>query len=118
LESNIDTSRAKAELIAEVAKEKKAEDIVLMNMGGVSAFCDYFVIMTATNRRQVKAISDELEDKLEEEGVMLWHREGGNDAGWMLLDFGNCVVHVFEPEARKFYGLEGLWGDVPVENLS
>jgi ribosome-associated protein len=118
LESKIDTSRAKAELIAEVAKEKKAEDIVLMNMGGVSAFCDYFVIMTATNRRQVKAISDELEDKLEEEGVMLWHREGGNDAGWMPLDFGNCVVHVFEPEARKFYGLEGLWGDVPVENLS
>lgn len=118
MESKIDAPRAKAELIAEVAKEKKAEDIVLMKMSGVSAFCDYFVIMTAMNQRQVKAISDELEDKLEEEGIRLWHREGGNDASWILLDFGNCVVHVFEPETRKFYGLESLWGDVPAENLS
>ena len=118
MESNIDTPRAKAELIAEVAKDKKAEDIVLMEMSGVSAFCDYFIIMTANNRRQVKAISDELEDRLEEEGLRLWHREGGSDACWTLLDFGNCVVHVFEPEARKFYGLESLWGDVPAENLS
>ncbi len=117
MESKIDSSRDKAELIVEVAKEKKAEDIVLMDMSKVSAFCDYFVVMTAMNQRQVKAVSDELEDKLGEEGIRLWHREGGSDASWMLLDFGNCVVHVFESEARRFYGLESLWGDVPKENL-
>ena len=110
-------TRSKAVLIAETAKEKKAEDIVLVDVSRVSAFCDYFIIMTANNTRQVKAISDEIEDKLEEEGYRLWHREGGRESSWLLLDFGNCVVHIFDPEARRFYGLESLWGDVPCENL-
>ncbi|MFA5338937.1 MAG: ribosome silencing factor [Candidatus Omnitrophota bacterium] len=109
--------RSKAVLIAETAKEKKAEDIVLLDVSRVSAFCDYFIIMTANNTRQVKAISDEIEGKLEEEGYLLWHREGERESSWLLLDFGNCVVHIFDPEARRFYGLESLWGDVPRENL-
>ncbi len=87
-------------------------------MGKVSAFCDYFVVMTAANIRQAKAISEEIESKLEEEGIRLWHREGDRESNWVLLDFGNCVVHIFEPEARKFYDLESLWGDVPQEKLS
>jgi len=74
--------------------------------------------MTAANARQVKAVSEEIETKLEEEGAILWHREGGRESNWVLLDFGNCVVHIFEPEARKFYDLESLWGDVPQERLS
>ncbi len=86
-------------------------------MGKVSAFCDYFIVMTAANIRQAKAISEEIESKLEEEGIRLWHREG-RESNWVLLDFGNCVVHIFEPEARKFYDLESLWGDVPQEKLS
>ena len=73
--------------------------------------------MTATNIRQAKAISEEIESKLEEEGLRLWHREGDRESNWVLLDFGNCVVHIFEPEARKFYDLESLWGDVPQEKL-
>ena len=85
-------------------------------MSKVSAFCDYFIVMTAANIRQAKAISEEIESKLEEEGIRLWHREG-RESNWVLLDFGNCVVHIFEPEARKFYDLESLWGDVPQEKL-
>ena len=87
-------------------------------MSKVSAFCDYFIVMTATNIRQAKAISEEIEAKLEEEGIRLWHREGDRESNWVLLDFGNCVVHIFEPGARKFYDLESLWGDVPQEKFS
>ena len=90
----------------------------MVDVSRVSSFCDYFIVMTATNTRQVKAVSEEIEAKLEEEGIRLWHREGGRESSWVLLDFGNCVVHIFEPDARKFYDLESLWGDVPQENLN
>jgi len=89
----------------------------LVNVGGVSAFCDYFIVMTAGNVRQAKAVSEEIEGKLEEEGIRLWHREG-RESNWVLLDYGNCVVHIFDPDARRFYDLESLWGDVPQEKLS
>jgi len=88
-----------------------------MDMRNVSAYCDYFLVISANNSRQIKAISDEIEERLEDEGVRLWHSEGGRDAKWVLLDFGDCLVHLFEPDARRFYDLEGLWGDVPQEKL-
>ncbi len=89
-----------------------------MDMRKVSAFCDYFIVMSANNPRQIKALSDEIEEKLDEEGIRLWHVEGDSESKWVLLDFGDCLVHLFEPEARRFYDLEGLWGDVPQERLS
>ena len=99
--------------MAEIAKDKKANDIVLMDMRKVSTFCDYFIIASANTSRHIKAISDEIEVKLKERGIRLWHAEGENEAKWVLLDYGDCLVHIFEPEARRFYDLEGLWGDVP-----
>lgn len=89
-----------------------------MDMRNVSAFCDYFVVMSANNPRQIKALSEEIEEKLDEKGVTLWHAEGDSEAKWVLLDFGDCLVHLFEPGSRRFYDLEGLWGDVPQERLS
>lgn len=83
-----------------------------MDMRKVSAFCDYFIVMSANNPRQIKAISDDLEEILEDKEIRLWHREGDKESKWLLLDFGDCVVHLFESETRKFYDLEGLWGDV------
>jgi ribosome-associated protein len=88
-----------------------------MDMKKVSAYFDYFIVMSANNPRQIRAISDEIEERLQDEGVMLWCREGGSDTKWVLLDFGDCLVHLFEPDARRFYDLEGLWGDVPQERL-
>lgn len=90
---------------------------MLMDMRNVSAYYDYFIVMSANNSRQIKAISDEIEERLQDEGARLWHSEGGSDAKWVLLDFGDCLVHLFEPDARRFYNLEGLWGDVPQEKL-
>jgi ribosome-associated protein len=88
-----------------------------MDMRKVSAYFDYFIVLSANNSRQIKAISDEIEERLRDEGVRLWHREGGRDAKWVLLDFGDCLVHLFEPDARRLYDLEGLWGDAPQEKL-
>lgn len=82
-------------------------------MRKVSTFCDYFIIASANTSRHIKAISDEIESKLKEEGIKLWHTEGEKDAKWVLLDYGDCLVHLFEPETRRFYDLEGLWGDAP-----
>lgn len=79
----------------------------------MSTFCDYFIIASANTSRHIKAISDEIESKLKEEGIKLWHTEGEKDAKWVLLDYGDCLVHLFEPETRRFYDLEGLWGDAP-----
>lgn len=98
--------------MAEIAKDKKANDIVLMDMRKVSTFCDYFIIASANTSRHIKAISDEIEVKLKERGIRLWHAEGEKEAKWVLLDYGDCLVHIFEPETRRFYDLEGLWGDV------
>ncbi|MFH0772227.1 MAG: ribosome silencing factor [Candidatus Omnitrophota bacterium] len=109
--------KIKAALIAEAAKDKKAEDIVLMDMRKVVAFCDYFVVMSAGNPRQIKAIADDIEERLERERIRLRRREGDSEAKWILLDYGDCLVHIFEPATREFYNLEGLWGDAPLKRL-
>lgn len=104
-------------MVAEIAKDKKANDIILMDMRKASTFCDYFIIASANTSRHIKAISDEIESKLKEKGIRLWHIEGEKEAKWVLLDYGDCLVHLFEPEARRFYDLEGLWGDAPQEKF-
>ncbi len=104
--------------MAEIAKDKKAEDIVLLDMRNLTTFCDYFVVISGNNSRHIKAISDEIEERLEDEDIGLWHSEGAEESKWILMDYGDCLVHLFEPEARRFYDLEGLWGDAPQEKLS
>ncbi len=98
-----------ARLAVDVASEKQATDILLLDISKVSTFTDFFVIMTAESRRQMEALSEDMEQALKVSGAALHHREGTPDSGWLLLDFGNLIVHLFAPEERDFYRLEELW---------
>ena len=91
------------------AQEKQAEDVVLLDLEGLGAFTDFFVVCTGLSSRQVEAICDEVEERLEKNGTRLMHREGKPGGDWMLLDFGGLIVHVFTERARHFYDLERLW---------
>ena len=90
--------------------EKKAEEITILELNEASgAFTDYFVLCSGTNPRQIQAISDEVEERLERIGLRLAHIEGYKQAEWILLDYVDFVVHVFSEKARKYYDLERLW---------
>ena len=91
------------------ASEKKALDLVVMDLREIASFTDYFVITSGTNQRQVQAISDEVFDRLKKAGTPAARVEGRQTAEWILLDYGDFVVHVFDDKARKFYDLERLW---------
>lgn len=109
--------RELAEKIATVADEKKGKDILLLNMEGISYMTDYFVIASASNTTLVRAIANAIEDKLAEEEVFCRHKEGYNSGRWILMDFGDAVVHIFLEEERDFYNLEQLWADAPSEGF-
>lgn len=100
-----------ADMIAAAANEKKAQDIIILDMEGISPVTDAFIICGANSTTQVQAIADNIEEQLALKGVTLLHREGYRDARWVLLDYGVCVAHVFINEERNFYNLEQLWGD-------
>jgi ribosome-associated protein len=90
--------------------EKKAEELSILEMEkGSGAFTDYFVLCSGTNPRQVQAIADEVETRLEKKGMRVNHMEGYKQAEWVLLDYVDFVVHIFSEKARKFYDLERLW---------
>lgn len=104
---------------ARAADSKKATDIMVQDVHDLIGVTDFFVIVTAANNNQVKAIIDEVEEKLREEhGIKPDHREVSADGSWSLLDYGDMVVHVFQPETREYYRLETLWNDAPVLDLS
>lgn len=91
-------------------REKKADEITILEMEKDSgAFTDYFVVCSGTNPRQIQAISDEVEERLEKAGLRPTHVEGYTQAEWVLLDYVDFVVHVFSEKARKYYDLERLW---------
>ncbi len=103
-----------AELAAEYGAEKLATDIVLLDMRGVVDYTDFFVVMSGRNTRQVQAIAEEVSFKLKKEHRLLPVRtEGMKEGQWVLIDFVDIVVHVFDPEARELYRLDELWGQVP-----
>jgi ribosome-associated protein len=107
-------SRELAVIAAEAAGDKKADDIIAINVAELLVVTDYFVIATGNTNIQVRAIADEIEDQLRERaGAKPQGREGETEAKWVLLDYGDIVVHVFQPEERAFYRLEKLWGDAP-----
>lgn len=106
-----------AQKIAAAANDKKAKDILLLNMEGLSPVTDFYVICSAGNSTLVKAIADNIEDKLAEAGVHPTHKGGYADARWVLLDYGDVVAHVFLEEERDFYNLEQLWADAPSESF-
>ncbi len=93
--------------------DRKAEKLVVLNLTGLTTMADYFVLATATNDRQAQALADAVEEALKLDGRRPSSIEGYAAAAWILLDYGDVVFHVFHDEARRFYGLERLWGDAP-----
>ncbi len=100
-----------AKLIAELADDKKAEDIVVLDMRKVVNFCDYFVIASGVSDRQVQGIAYGIEEGLYKLGINVRYKEGVKSSTWFLMDLGDVVVHIFESQIRDFYGLEHLWQD-------
>lgn len=100
-------------VVAKAAEDKKAEDIVALNMKGVSPFTDYFVICQANSDKQVQAIAREMKERVYENGYEVKHMEGFDEGRWVLVDMGEVVAHIFHREERSYYNLERLWGDVP-----
>ena len=96
--------------IAKLADDKKAKDVVIMDMRGFSTACDFFVIASATNTTQARAIADNIEEgMLESHDLPFSRKEGYREAEWVLLDYGDVVAHVFLTESREYYALEDLW---------
>ena len=109
---------AQAQLIAAVAQDKLAQDVVILDMRPVTVFTDFFVIATGQNPRQTKGIHDEVYARLKKEaGLTPRATDGVREATWILADYLDVVLHVFTPEARDYYRLEDLWGDVPAVEL-
>ena len=101
-------------VVVEAASEKKAEDIIAIDVADLLVVTDYFVICTGRSDRQVRTIADEIEDVLRDRvGIKSIGREGDEDGRWVLVDFVDVVVHIFQPEDREFYRLEKLWSDAP-----
>ena len=104
---------------AQAAFDKKAEDVIAIDLTEFSDVCDYFVIATGANARQVDTIVDEVEEKVAAAyGEHPFSIEGRDQRTWILMDYGSVVVHVFTPEARDYYRLEKLWGDAPTLTLT
>lgn len=104
-------SQELALVIAEAADDRKADNIVLLNVSKLSYLADYFVIVTGFSQPQLRAISTSIEDKIEEKFQLLPLRvEGKTDGNWILHDYGDVIAHIFLPEAREFYNLEAFWG--------
>jgi ribosome-associated protein len=93
----------------EIASDKQASNIVLLDVREVCSFADYFIFCTGESQRQVRTILDEIELSLKKEGILPHHSEGALDSGWLLLDYGDVIVHIFSPEERDYYNLDELW---------
>jgi ribosome-associated protein len=98
-----------AQRIADLLSDRQAGDIVLMDIGRVSTFTDYFVVATANNPRQMNALIESLDRDLRADGVRPLKTEGTADSGWVLVDFGDVIVHLFAPAERSYYNIEALW---------
>jgi len=109
----IDPVRELAVAAAEIARDDRADDIVVLDLRGISPVTDYFVICTGTSDRQMRTVADDIARRGRQVGMRPWHVEGMDSAEWILLDFVDLVVHVFDAAHRKYYDLELLWGEAP-----
>lgn len=110
------TSKEMTKLAYQALEDKKAEDIRIIDISPVSVLADYFIIANGSNRSQIQALSDNVEESLGRAGVPAKQIEGYDTANWVLLDFGDIIVHVFDKENRLFYDLERIWRDgKPIE---
>lgn len=100
-------------LCVNAALERKARDVVLLKVGELSSFTDYFIICSGTSDRQVRSIADHIEERLKKEGVLPLGIEGRQGGHWILMDYGEVILHVFYEATREFYEIERLWADAP-----
>jgi ribosome-associated protein len=107
-----------ADRIATIAADKKAMDIRVLDLRGVVSYTDFFIVCSGNTERQAKAIHDAVHQELKDSYRLLPRRtEGDREARWILLDYLDCVVHIFTPEAREYYRLEQLWGEAPTRSV-
>ena len=104
-------------IAVKAADDKRAEDILALNMKGISLIADYFIICHGNSDKQVQAIAKEMKEKAEENGYNVRRVEGFDEGRWILLDLGDVIAHVFHREERSYYKLERLWGDAPLEDI-
>ncbi len=107
-----------AERIAAIASDVKAIDIRVLDLREVLGYTDYFVICSGNTERQTKAIHDAIYQDLKRDGVVPRRVEGERQARWILMDYYDCVVHIFTPETREYYRLEQLWGEAPARSVA
>jgi len=112
-----DAGHANAMFVANAGLDKKAEDVLVLDVRGLTSYADYFVLMTADSDRQASAIADHLDQRMKERGVTKVGSEGYETGRWILVDYGDVVAHVMNRESRELYDLEGLWADAPRERV-
>jgi len=100
-----------ARAAVDAASDKKASDILLLDIREITTIADYFVICSGNNARQLQAIADAVDDALRQQKARLLNREGVAETGWLLLDFGDVIIHIFGPKEREYYRIERLWND-------
>jgi ribosome-associated protein len=110
-------SKKFAHKISEIIFTKKGFNVLTIDLRNLASFTDFFVICSADSDVQVKAIADQVDKALSEEGIKCWHKEGLKALSWVLMDYVDVVVHIFKKDAREFYKLEKLWGDAPSEKM-
>ncbi|MCX6339182.1 MAG: ribosome silencing factor [Candidatus Aureabacteria bacterium] len=108
---NVPGGKRLALACAREAAEKKAENILVLDMRAISSIADYFVICSGASTRHVRAIAESIVDETGADGARCWHSEGWADGYWIVLDFTDVIVHVFHDDARRYYHIERLWGD-------
>jgi ribosome-associated protein len=116
LETSLETGDAPRNFalhIADILAETPASDTVVLDIRGLSTFADFFVICSGENERQLRAISEKLQEELREDGVRPQRSEGTPRSGWIVLDYNDAIVHVFDQELRDFYKMERLWAEAP-----
>jgi ribosome-associated protein len=109
---------ARARQIAALTLDKKAVDVSILDVRGMTSYADYLVLASGESDRQVTAVADHIEEKLKEQGVRPLGTEGRETGSWVLLDYGEVVVHLFLTEVRASYDLDGLWADAPREKVA
>ena len=113
----IPSAEAVVRVAAHAALDKKAIDLVVLDLQGLSSIADFFLVCSARSAPQADTIAEAVRGALRAEGIRPRHNEGSAQSGWLLLDYGDVVVHVFLEETRVYYALERLWGDAPVMEL-
>lgn len=101
--------------ITDLVVEKKATDVKVMNMTGITMLADYFLLLNAQNKKHAQAIADAITERMKEHGKDLLRENGYREGTWILQDFGDIITHIFIPEEREYYDLDTMWGDAEVE---